>query len=333
MHAVTLVIPVYNTEKYIERCIVSVLEQSLEDIEIIFINDCSTDNSSKIINDYMAMDNRIQIITHDRNRGLSYARNTGIKNASGDYICFLDSDDWIDSNYIEHMYKCALDSKSNIINNINVLRELQNGVTKPLNFGNLKITKDDFFDANSAIYNIMWSACTHMYKRKFIEEHGLRFPEGIVFEDMYFQPVSYMHVDKIYITNGMAYHYLVRHNSICRGMKVYNKYINYYRMLNLVFDTMTEEKYLENKACLLFPESFLIPSEIEIDNNLYNIMYNYYSKVWLYIEKYQELYSIHDIQYIKEILSGVIPVRTPQNSIVLNKLRDNIRKSFPGRVK
>ena len=98
MNKVSIIVPVYNIEKYLAKCLDSLINQTLEDIEIICVNDGSTDNSAEILNEYAQKDCRIKIINQD-NAGLSAARNTGINAANGEYIGYVDSDDWIDLNF------------------------------------------------------------------------------------------------------------------------------------------------------------------------------------------------------------------------------------------
>lgn len=100
---ISIVIPVYNVENFLERCITSVLNQTFENIEIILVNDGSTDNSLRICQQYEKIDSRIFIINQE-NQGLSAARNSGINQARGKYICFIDSDDWIHEKYLEILY-------------------------------------------------------------------------------------------------------------------------------------------------------------------------------------------------------------------------------------
>jgi len=114
MNLITVIIPVYNTEKYLDRCINSIINQTLMDIEILCINDGSTDNSLKILSDYANKDNRIRIISQI-NKGLSAARNTGIKAANGVYILHVDSDDWIESDMCEIMYKETKEHNADIV--------------------------------------------------------------------------------------------------------------------------------------------------------------------------------------------------------------------------
>lgn len=116
---ITIGVPVYNVEKYIERCIRSLFLQTYENIEYVFVNDCTPDNSIKIINDVLKdfpnRQNQVKIISHTFNRGLGAARNTAIENATGDFITWVDSDDWIDSMMIEKMVAKQSEENSDIV--------------------------------------------------------------------------------------------------------------------------------------------------------------------------------------------------------------------------
>ena len=107
MVKVSIIIPVYNVEKYLEDCLKSVINQSLKDIEIICVNDGSTDRSFDILNKYAVMDNRITVINNSKNYGLSYSRNQGIQYSHGEYIYFLDSDDMITQEAMEELYNIS----------------------------------------------------------------------------------------------------------------------------------------------------------------------------------------------------------------------------------
>lgn len=105
MSKVSVIIPVYNTEKFLRKCLDSVCNQTLQDIEIICINDCSTDGSSEILREYAGKDNRIKLIELFENGGAAKARNIGIDIAHGEYIGFVDSDDFVDLDFYEKLYK------------------------------------------------------------------------------------------------------------------------------------------------------------------------------------------------------------------------------------
>ena len=111
---VSVIVPVYNTEQYLKRCLDSICFQTLKDIEIICINDASTDDSLHILKEYALLDNRIKIVNFEQNQEVSHARNTGIEMARGEYIGFVDSDDTIESYCYEKLYNSAKESDADI---------------------------------------------------------------------------------------------------------------------------------------------------------------------------------------------------------------------------
>ena len=112
---ISVIVPVYNVEKYINKCIESVVNQTYKNLEIICVDDKGKDNSIGIVKEYAIKDDRIKIITHDKNYGLAISRNTGLKNAKGEYIFFLDSDDYITLDIIEKLFNKITLDKSNIV--------------------------------------------------------------------------------------------------------------------------------------------------------------------------------------------------------------------------
>ena len=123
MIKVSVIVPIYNVENYLKKCLDSIINQTLKDIEIICINDCSTDSSKDIVLEYIQKDKRIKLINHEENQGLGFARNTGFDNSSAEYISFIDSDDFISNDYIEHLYDTAVKYNADIVftNNMKVL--------------------------------------------------------------------------------------------------------------------------------------------------------------------------------------------------------------------
>jgi glycosyltransferase involved in cell wall biosynthesis len=111
---ISVLLPVYNVEKYIGHCLETIINQTYKNIEIIVVDDCSPDNSGKIAEDYAKMDSRIKVIHHEYNKGLSATRNTGIENSSGEYITFIDSDDWVSNDYVEYLFKIIIETNSDV---------------------------------------------------------------------------------------------------------------------------------------------------------------------------------------------------------------------------
>ena len=106
---ISVILPIYHVEEYIKQCVYSLINQTYKDIEIICINDCGLDNSITLVKELQKKDSRIRLINHDENRGLGGARNTGIKAARGEYITFIDSDDYCDKTMLEKLYKSIND--------------------------------------------------------------------------------------------------------------------------------------------------------------------------------------------------------------------------------
>ena len=213
---ITLIVPVYNVEKYVKQCIESLCNQTIKDIEIIVIDDGSTDNSINKVKEIK--DNRIKIISKE-NGGLSSARNVGIKHANGKYIAFIDSDDFIgiDTAY-EDMYNIALREKSDIVagnaiwywsNEENYIQDRDMRL-----FNHSPMVAEEFFLASlksNRIYAPVW---LNFYKKDFIIKNDLYFREGIYHEDEEFIPRVLLKANKISIYNRDFYIYRQRRGSI-----------------------------------------------------------------------------------------------------------------------
>lgn len=189
MPKVSVIIPVYNTEKYLEKCLESVCNQTLSDIEIICINDCSTDNSLEILNRYAADDERIKIINFPENRGAAAARNAGIDVATGEYIGFVDSDDYPDLDFYEKLHNRAKETGADVAK------------------GNYKSAKDGYVDEylNEKIKedknNFAYAYCSAIFKRDIIIKNNLCFPDLSDMEDPVFTINFALAANKVEIIN------------------------------------------------------------------------------------------------------------------------------------
>ena len=154
MPKVSVIIPVNNTEKYITKCLDSVINQTLKDIEIICVNDSSTDNSLSILKEYAKKDNRLKLIDLPQNQGAGDAKNAGLKLVQGEYLGFVDSDDYIDLNYYEELYNKAKENDADIVKSKLLMLEFD-GTKKRSNLNSLIKEKSKFyfsFEYTSAIY-------------------------------------------------------------------------------------------------------------------------------------------------------------------------------------
>ena len=194
MPKISVIIPVYNVEKYIDTCIQSLLNQTLKDVEFIFVDDCSPDNSVNIIKKYT--DPRIKIIHHNVNMYTAEARNTGLKNASGEYIAFVDSDDYIDNNFLENLYKRAKATHADIVKGI--IRYIPSNKIG----NNNSIVKKNKYRFNTAI----WSA---IYKRELFTKPYVKF----YVDTMVCQFLLVYYAKTIVVCEDAIYNYVNRPNS------------------------------------------------------------------------------------------------------------------------
>ena len=205
---VSIIVPVYNSEKYIGRCIESLITQTLKDLEILIVNDGSTDDSSNIINGYASIDNRIKVIEKE-NGGVSSARNAGIKAANGYYISFVDSDDWCEPDMFEKMYNVAEDKKIDLVN-IGYRIDKKNGKCK------YKEAVERFIDSkdNAEISKIMSKlplgySVMKLYQKSIIDDYDIKFNENLSLgEDAIFVQEYILKINSIAAINEYSYHYV-----------------------------------------------------------------------------------------------------------------------------
>ena len=204
MIKVSVIVPVYNVEDYLIECLTSIINQTLKEIEIICIDDCGTDNSINILKEYAKKDDRIKIISHKENKGLGPARNTGIKESKGEYISFIDSDDYISKDYLENLYNTIIKYDTDIVSTINIKRVVGEAISLySININKYlsifqKIFKKNHFEgiSNANIkdekentknypFVVAWNK---LYKRSFLLDNDLFFMDikkGSEDEDFY----------------------------------------------------------------------------------------------------------------------------------------------------
>lgn len=211
MPKVSIIVPVYNVEKYLRKCLDSLINQTLKDIEIICVNDGSKDNSPKILEEYAKIDNRIVVINQE-NSGQSVARNKGIGIAKGEYIGFVDSDDWLDLDFFEKLYSSAIKNNADIALG-GIIRVTGIKKKKSLKFEK-EITTDNtnlkFELCDIPEKSYVWNK---IYKTEKVKEIGLEFENGIFYEDCIFTPQALFYLGKIVTVPNTYYYYLRRNNS------------------------------------------------------------------------------------------------------------------------
>ncbi len=214
MPKISVIIPVYNTEKYLKKCLDSIIFQTLEDIEIICIDDCSLDFSKQILEEYSNKDGRIKLIYNEKNMGLSYTRNRGIDSANGQYIRFVDSDDFMDLNSLEDTFFLA-DKYDLDFLKFRYEREFNHSKITVVEYGadidSYIFSGIDLLEKFMVGHILDVSACTSLIKRDFLEKHNIRFYEGIYFEDFLFTYQLLLYSNKCMCVNYIGYTY-VRHS-------------------------------------------------------------------------------------------------------------------------
>ena len=298
MYKISIIIPIYNTEKYLRRCLDSVCNQTFGDIEIICINDCSTDGSLNILNEYAQKDNRIKIIDFKENRGVAIARNTGIDEAQGEYISFVDADDYVDLDFFEKLYNKAIKTNSKlVVSNVQLETENLQKQNDYIINDILKKIKDQPLYYNQ----LFWLG---LYNSNLLKSNSIKFIENCIYgEDRLLPLKAAYYAKKIETVYDTFYHYVRNSSSITKSLK--NKKIlqsfifslkNIFEFINNIeissYDyTCVSEVFLENSLSFMleldvhlrkeFYESFkskifvLLDENKLINSNLYNDILKY----------------------------------------------------------
>ena len=211
----SVIIPVFNVEKYLRACLDSVLNQSFSDWEAVCVNDGSTDGSASILAEYAAKDDRFRGVEQP-NGGLSAARNTGMKNATGEYVLFLDSDDWLETDALETLAG-NLDGEDMLCFSGRRYLELENRFLPSDQLEErIYLSGMDYYNENALLRRDFAFVCVVLraYRRSFLDENALRFKEGIFHEDNLFTPLACYFARRVKVLNRCLYDYRVRDNSI-----------------------------------------------------------------------------------------------------------------------
>lgn len=242
MPKVSVIVPIYNVEKYLEKCINSLLSQTLEDIQIILVNDGSKDNSGNIAREYEKNNKDRVIYVEKENGGLSDARNYGLKYATGDFIAFLDSDDYIEKNAYEKMYNKAIEENADYVE-CDFIWEFPNKirVDKQYPYKNKK-------EMLSFVRVVAWNK---LIKSQLITDNNLEFPKGLRYEDVEFTYKLIPFVNKFAYVDKPFIHYVQREGSIANVQNertaeiftVLDNVIEFYKKNNIYEEYRDELEY------------------------------------------------------------------------------------------
>jgi len=273
---ISIIIPVYNAEKYLRQCIDSVLSQTFTDFELILIDDCSPDHCSQICEDYAKQDLRIKVIHHKINQGSVISRKAGLDNSTGDYILFVDSDDWIEKNMTERLYQKAISDYSDIVY-CDLIRFEGEKLTHTLPFDSRGKEKIDII-INIIEDNFPGYLPSKLFKRNLF--NNVVWPDFQLREDVVICVQAFLNAEKVSYEYSTLYHYRFNSESISSDNK------NRYRLINEVYENFRKlDNVLKNRP----------------DYNIYRPS----------IEKTLKKYKINDrfrlYYYIKRFFMAFIP--------------------------
>lgn len=239
MPKVTIIVPIYNVEKYLKICIESLVNQTLQEIEIILVNDGSTDNSGKIAKKYQKRFKNKIIYLEKENGGLSDARNFAIPYAQGEYIAFLDSDDYVEKDTYENMYKIAKKEKSDMVECDFYWEYLHKS---KIDTGEIYHSKEEMLEE---VRVVAWNK---LIRREIIQKRNIEFPKGYRYEDVEFTYKLIPYLDKVSFLKEPCIHYVQRENSISNSQNertkeifdILNNVIAFYKENNL-YDKYEEQ--------------------------------------------------------------------------------------------
>lgn len=272
---VSIIVPIYNSEKYLKRCLESIINQTLKDIQIILINDGSTDNSINICREYEKVDKRI-ILLDKNNEGVSIARNKGIEIATGEYLYFIDSDDYIELNTMEDMYNIAKESNADIIlfnyywgnDNLSITNLPKNRLLEGDELRQILSKSNTNYILPFSVRNI--------FKNNIIQKN-IRFKKNLKYgEDSLYNLESYINAKSMYCSNKAFYHYMPNDDSV---MSAKNKKSDMLLYLSNLYDEKLKlyEKYeLDDFKEDLYNYTIQHTLIILIDNTLKNKNFRYF---------------------------------------------------------
>ena len=257
MVEISVIIPVYNVEDYLRECLDSICNQTFDDIEIICVNDGSTDSSPEILNEYARKDSRVKIISQN-NQGLAASRNNGYALAQGKYIYFIDSDDYLQEDALEKLYNNAISNDSDMVlfkfqkvddfKNVHkrgVAFRIDN-ILGDVDYDNLTFT---YRDVKKQVMNSAFSACLKLYKKEFIDTLDFTFPVGLNFEDVPVHVMVMIEAERISFVPESLYNYRSNPNSIL------NSTANGFDIFKVIY--MVEDYLVKNNRYDEFEDEFI----------------------------------------------------------------------------
>ena len=293
MPQISVVVPVYNVEKYLRECLDSLANQTFEDFEVICVNDGSDDSSPDILEEYASEDERFKIVSQE-NKGLSGARNTGMNYIKGRYLLFLDSDDWLELNALELLYNHANALNSEMVIfpyryfNQETKQYEENDFTK-LNMFDSSVDNKNFNYKNipETVFRIPHESIK-LYDVKTLKKLAVKFPEGLNYEDAYFFYKIFFKLNKVSIIRTPIYNYRIRNDSICTTGT--EKSFDIFKILTSIKYFLKEDEIYES-----FKDEFILFTVINLKFVYLRLDERFRDRYLEKIKKNYEFFSLNQV--------------------------------------
>lgn len=340
---ISVIVPIYNVEKYLRHCINSIVNQSFKDIEVILVNDGSPDKCGEICDEYASNDSRIKTV-HKPNGGLSDARNAGMEIANGEYICFIDSDDWIDTMMLEHLFSSLTSQSVDISvcgfctqyenNNFSISTSLKNNSM----FKGTKEIEEAIFQLDSiGAFNIVWNK---LYSLKIIKNNQISFKkDGVPGEDLLFNCEYFKYINSVSFVNEELYYYIRRdedtlvakyrgnqYQQVKRFNKARKELYDFYNMKSEKCERCYAKEYVANIfSC--------VPNMYRKNSNLTNKQkIEFFHEIFMSedLERYSSLLRVKSFHY--SIFKVILNIGSPRFSNIFYSslffFRNNFEKLY-----
>ena len=327
MAEISVIIPVFNTEQYLDRCLDSVLGQTFQDIEVICVDDVSTDGSAALIERRAGKDSRLRYIRQEANAGPGKARNRGIEAANGRYVYFLDSDDWIEPDLLSRMHQMAAGTGRDVIINSSFVKEYEGTGRKEYGtrFGFLEDEPRAYDTATVLLLfpPVLWA---RLYRRSYLTDNNIWFPDlsggG---EDNYFTTLAELPQSDLFVFRGPYYHYFQRDNSLAHIKEAGYDFIKSFKAL---YDELLSRSLPVQGIRLFYAGPLVIDSEEK-----FNFIRSFLQEIRQQVLDHSERYIALDLYLLEAVTSSpdyrhFLASHNPNISIdfIRNRMRQTLRK-------
>jgi len=315
---VSVIIPVYNVESYLRRCLDSICHQTFQDMEIICVNDCSTDGSGIILDEYAATDSRIRVLHNATNLKAGMSRNIGLQTASGKYVYFMDSDDYIDSGYLQQLYDNAEKYHADITINTSIWIDVEKRKHQYVHSAMPPVPDEgcyiDNIDSIEKTYHVVW---IRLFRREFLASNQVLFESIDYAEDLIYSYIASLYAKAIFIFPGTSFYTYCRRKNSLSDITESDSMADFKTMqaYACLYHNLAKHHLLEdNKAKLFHVHPFFQVNTPE----KYELYKNYFKKVKDMIEVNKEQYNDLELFFSYTILTS--------------ESFDNYKKKYPASV-